>query len=100
MMKILKLEKLPFKGKNLKNKKRKDDRGRWLILDLLKKQNMKTLVGISKWIVLLERALKSACLTFTEEKSLYTICFKLDHHNSEGLIKQLKKVFLNKLYIK
>lgn len=38
-----------------------------------------------------------ACLTFTEEKSLYTICFKLNHHNSEEVNKAIKSIFKNKL---
>nr|WP_158500782.1 hypothetical protein [Spiroplasma kunkelii] len=36
---------------------------------------------------------QSACLTFTEEKSLYTICFKLNQHNSEEVNNALKCIF-------
>ncbi|QIA72170.1 IS30 family transposase (plasmid) [Spiroplasma citri] len=41
---------------------------------------------------------QSACLTITEEKSLYTICFKLNQHNSEEVNKALKSIIRNKLY--
>ncbi|RUP76579.1 IS30 family transposase [Spiroplasma poulsonii] len=92
-------KKLPFKGKKFKTKKRKDDRGQLTNIRFIEEaEHEKGTFGWFQMDCIVGKEHQSACLTFTEEKSLYTICFKLDHHNSEEVNKAIKSIFKNKLY--
>ncbi len=92
-------KKLPFKGKKFKTKKRKDDRGQLTNIKFIEEaEHEKGTFGWFQMDCIVDKDYQSACLTFTEEKSLYTICFKLDHHNSEEINKAIKSIFKNKLY--
>lgn len=92
-------KKLPFKGKKFKTKKRKDDRGQLTNIRFIEEaEHEKGTFGWFQMDCIVGKDHQSACLTFTEEKSLYTICFKLDHHNSEEVNKAIKSIFRNKLY--
>nr|WP_146693371.1 IS30 family transposase [Spiroplasma sp. ChiS] len=92
-------KKLPFKGKKYKTKKRKDDRGQLTNIRFIDEaEHEKGTFGWFQMDCIVGKEHKSACLTFTEEKSLYTICFKLNQHNSEEVNKALKSIIRNKLY--
>ncbi|ALA96940.1 transposase of IS30 family protein [Spiroplasma kunkelii CR2-3x] len=92
-------KKLPFKGKKYKTKKRKDDRGQLTNIRFIEEaKHEKGTFGWFQMDCIVGKNHQSACLTFTEEKSLYTICFKLNQHNSEEVNNALKCIFKNKLY--
>lgn len=92
-------KKLPFKGKKFKTKNRKDDRGQLTNIRFIEEaEHEKGTFGWFQMDCIVGKEHQSACLTFTEEKSLYTICFKLDHHNSEEVNKAINSIFKNKLY--
>ncbi|RUP78106.1 hypothetical protein D6D54_01125 [Spiroplasma poulsonii] len=77
MKKIMKLRKnYHLKVKSLKQKREKMIVVNWLILDLLKKQNMKKELLVDfKWIVLLEKEHQSACLLdfYRRKKFIYDL---------------------------
>ncbi|APE74468.1 IS30 family transposase [Spiroplasma citri] len=92
-------KKLPFKGKKYKTKKRKDDRGQLTNIRFIDEaEHEKGTFGWLQMDCIVGKEHQSACLTITEEKSLYTICFKLNQHNSEEVNKALKSIIRNKLY--
>ncbi|PQP78425.1 IS30 family transposase [Spiroplasma sp. ChiS] len=92
-------KKLPFKGKKYKTKKRKDDCGQLTNIRFIEEaEHEKGTFGWFQMDCIVGKEHQSACLTFTEEKSLYTICFKLNQHNSEEVNKALKSIIRNKLY--
>ncbi|WP_425379907.1 IS30 family transposase [Spiroplasma endosymbiont of Stenodema calcarata] len=92
-------KRLPFKGRKFKTKKRKDDRGQLSNIRFIEEsQHKKGTFGWFQMDCIVGKDHQSACLTFTEEKSLYTICFKLNQHNSEEVNKAIKSIFKNKLY--
>ncbi|WP_253301747.1 IS30 family transposase [Spiroplasma endosymbiont of Phyllotreta cruciferae] len=92
-------KRLPFKCRKFKTKKRKDDRGQLTNIKFIEEsQHKKGTFGWFKMDCIVGKDHQSSCLTFTEEKSLYTICFKLNQHNSEEVNKAIKIIFKNKLY--
>ncbi len=95
----LKKENLPHRGKKYKTKGKPDNRGQLTnFKSIWNIENKVSNVGLFEMDTVVGKDHQSACLTFTEEKSLYTICFKLDHHNSEEVNKTIKSIFKNKLY--